>query len=359
MTIPARIFYRWCADTVRPYTLSQGAEVAEQWTKDMLDWLGRETGETITYTFHAFQSTMTKQESARHDDGTYSVNIDTNRVFGDIQRESIRLGWGSMSGPSGAYTEIPGLRVFLRGLLDEEAGGYCGGKSGWVAYDQNNKEWHYHTILHKWTEPYNPMALFEGDPATLRMNQHYGEWITGAWGIWMKVTGQPSPDCLLYHTDHCKITGHFEWGHEASNALGMSLYDPYGGTNSDISEAQAERFRVFCEDYFAVPYEPPPPPPVGDTTPPSQPIAASLTFNKRPTPRVTFTWLPAADDIGVMKYRVWVNGEALPGYVQGLQVIDNKPKPRTTYTYQVSALDMAGNESAKSVPRAIQTPMWR
>lgn len=92
---------------------------------------------------------------------------------------------------------------------------------------------------------------------------------------------------------------------------------------------------------------------VPDTKKPSAPSRVHI--SGRSTTSLVVAWSPAADDIGVTAYQVFRNGHPI-GSVSGTRFRDNGLTPKTTYTYQVRALDAAGNASPLS-PRVRGTTM--
>jgi len=90
-----------------------------------------------------------------------------------------------------------------------------------------------------------------------------------------------------------------------------------------------------------------------ETTPPSTPrdLVATAVSGRR----VDLTWTAATDDVGVTGYRVYRDGleigtSAAPSYS------DLACAPATTYSYEVSAYDAAGNESARGAAATVITP---
>jgi hypothetical protein len=86
----------------------------------------------------------------------------------------------------------------------------------------------------------------------------------------------------------------------------------------------------------------------GDTTPPSPP--GNLTATASST-QVNLSWTAATDNVGVAGYKVFRNSGAtalatLPGTATSYP--DNTVKPGTSYSYQVTALDSAGNQSTRA-----------
>jgi hypothetical protein len=94
-----------------------------------------------------------------------------------------------------------------------------------------------------------------------------------------------------------------------------------------------------------------PPAPTADTTAPSTPtgLASSVNGNS-----ITLRWTASTDNVGVTGYRVYRNG-ALAANVGATSWTDTGLAISTTYSYAVSAVDAAGNESAQSVALSVRT----
>lgn len=93
------------------------------------------------------------------------------------------------------------------------------------------------------------------------------------------------------------------------------------------------------------------PPP--DTTPPSVPTGVSATGVS--SSQINVSWNASNDGSGsgVAGYRVYRNGVLLPGpLITPTSFSDTGLSPGTTYTYTISAHDVAGNPSAQSSPPA-------
>jgi chitodextrinase len=91
-----------------------------------------------------------------------------------------------------------------------------------------------------------------------------------------------------------------------------------------------------------------------DGTPPSTP--GNVTATAASSSQVNLTWTASTDNIGVTGYHVYRNGTQLqtptpPDATPPTAYTDDTAQPGTAYTYQVSAVDAAGNES----PRASAT----
>src|SRR5690606_31575342 len=102
------------------------------------------------------------------------------------------------------------------------------------------------------------------------------------------------------------------------------------------------------------------PPP--DTTPPSVP--AGLTATAVSGSRIDLAWNASTDTggSGVAGYRIYRNGDTTPvATVTGTSHADTSLTPSTAYSYQVTAIDGAGNESAPSAAAGDTTlapPSW-
>jgi hypothetical protein len=92
-----------------------------------------------------------------------------------------------------------------------------------------------------------------------------------------------------------------------------------------------------------------------DTTPPSTPGTPTATA-AGPT-RVDLSWPASTDNVGVTSYRVYRNGSTTPlANPTTTSYADTTVAASTTYTYAVTAVDAAGNESARSASASVTTP---
>jgi hypothetical protein len=91
----------------------------------------------------------------------------------------------------------------------------------------------------------------------------------------------------------------------------------------------------------------------GDTTAPSVP--SGLTAQAVSTSRVELNWRASTDDVAVTSYRIRRNGTPI-STTDTISYADTTATPGSTYSYTVSALDAAGNESAESAPASVTTP---
>ncbi len=82
-----------------------------------------------------------------------------------------------------------------------------------------------------------------------------------------------------------------------------------------------------------------------DTTPPSAP--ANLNATPVSTSEIDLSWSASTDNVGVTGYKVYRQG-SLVGTSASLSYNDKSLAAGTTYSYTVSAVDAAGNESAQS-----------
>lgn len=64
------------------------------------------------------------------------------------------------------------------------------------------------------------------------------------------------------------------------------------------------------------------------------------------------TWSAATDNIGVVAYKVYRNGENVAN-AEGQELVDSGLEPATTYSYTVSSVNWADAESAQSSPPAV------
>jgi chitodextrinase len=94
-----------------------------------------------------------------------------------------------------------------------------------------------------------------------------------------------------------------------------------------------------------------------DTTPPTAPTG--LTATATSSAQVNLSWKAATDNVGVTAYRIYRNGAttALATVTApATSYSDTAVSAGTTYSYTVTALDAAGNESTKSASVSATTP---
>lgn len=93
---------------------------------------------------------------------------------------------------------------------------------------------------------------------------------------------------------------------------------------------------------------------IADTTAPSVPTG--VTVGTRGITSIPLTWTASTDNVAVTGYRVYRNGGATPvGSPTTTSFTDNGLTVNTSYTYTVSAVDAAGNESVKSTVLSTST----
>jgi beta-glucanase (GH16 family) len=93
------------------------------------------------------------------------------------------------------------------------------------------------------------------------------------------------------------------------------------------------------------------PPP--DTTAPSTPTDLNISIVS--TSNVTLTWKDSADNVGVAGYQVFRDNSVI-ATVQGTSFTQAGLIPGTSYSYQVSAFDAAGNHSSRSPAVSVTIP---
>ncbi len=90
----------------------------------------------------------------------------------------------------------------------------------------------------------------------------------------------------------------------------------------------------------------------GDTTAPSVPVGVSATAIS--STRIDLSWTASTDDVGVASYRIYRGGSLL-ATVAGTSYSDTGLEAGTGYTYNVSAVDGAGNASSLSADASATT----
>jgi hypothetical protein len=93
--------------------------------------------------------------------------------------------------------------------------------------------------------------------------------------------------------------------------------------------------------------------PVADTAAPSVPSDLSAVADSTSSVRVR--WTASSDNVGVTGYRLFRNGAEVAQPVDTL-FTDGGLSAATTYSYEVAAVDAAGNTSARSAPVSVTTP---
>jgi fibronectin type 3 domain-containing protein len=95
-----------------------------------------------------------------------------------------------------------------------------------------------------------------------------------------------------------------------------------------------------------------------DTTAPTAPGSVTATATSSNT--VNLVWTASTDNIGVVGYRIYRSDKGTTPLAilnnANLSYSDTSAAADTTYTYQVSATDAAGNESTKTSSNAVKTP---
>jgi chitodextrinase len=92
--------------------------------------------------------------------------------------------------------------------------------------------------------------------------------------------------------------------------------------------------------------------PTLDTTPPTTP--SSLVANANDSADITLAWATSTDNVSVAGYRVY-RGGTFVATTSSTSYTDNGLSASTTYTYSVTAVDTAGNESTESAPASATT----
>lgn len=92
---------------------------------------------------------------------------------------------------------------------------------------------------------------------------------------------------------------------------------------------------------------------VVDFTAPSAPSGLSATANS--ATKISLTWNPSYDNVGVAGYRIYRNG-AQVGTTALSNFTDSSVASETSYTYIVKAYDKAGNPSVSSNTVTVKTP---
>lgn len=92
----------------------------------------------------------------------------------------------------------------------------------------------------------------------------------------------------------------------------------------------------------------------GDTQAPTVPAGVTATVNS--FNKVTVTWKASTDNVAVKSYQLVRNGTPLADAGNVLTYADSTVTASTQYSYQVIAVDAAGNKSAASTASVVTTP---
>jgi thermitase len=93
--------------------------------------------------------------------------------------------------------------------------------------------------------------------------------------------------------------------------------------------------------------------PIPDTIPPS---ASTLNGSATSATKIDLSWSPSTDNVGVVGYNLYRNGSKLTT-VAGEAYSDTSVSQSSTYSYYVTAYDLAGNNSTSSNTVSITTPV--
>jgi chitodextrinase len=90
-----------------------------------------------------------------------------------------------------------------------------------------------------------------------------------------------------------------------------------------------------------------------DTSAPSMP--ANLSASPASSTQINLAWSASSDNVAVTGYRIIRNGTPI-GTTTSTSYVNGSLSPSTTYSYQISAFDAAGNESGLCAARSATTP---
>ncbi|MCW2810312.1 MAG: hypothetical protein JWP61_770, partial [Friedmanniella sp.] len=96
------------------------------------------------------------------------------------------------------------------------------------------------------------------------------------------------------------------------------------------------------------------PVPARDTEPPGP--VPGLGTAEVTADRLSLTWLPASDNVGVVGYRLWLNGFAVASTVDTRAEVRWFNDDTGQHVVQVKAVDAAGNQSPSSTSVVVTRP---
>jgi chitodextrinase len=129
---------------------------------------------------------------------------------------------------------------------------------------------------------------------------------------------------------------------DAPLAVGQSVYDPVSNVTIQTTAAGSSGASVL------VTFAP-------DTTPPSAP--SSLSASATDSTHIKLTWGASTDNVGVTGYRIYRVGTGLVGTATTTTYTDSGLTTNTSYSYYVTAVDGATNESSQSNTASATTPI--
>ncbi|MBK8475954.1 MAG: fibronectin type III domain-containing protein [Opitutaceae bacterium] len=199
-----------------------------------------------------------------------------------------------------------------------------------------------------------------------------------AWWLWARLAGwagpvadstPPTVPASLHTTSVAYNRVELAWSAAVDAESGVSGYRIYRGgaflsfatgtsyADATVSAGESYTYTVravngaslLSGDSNTVTADTPVPTDTQDPSVPGNLQAGAIT-----TTTLHLTWNASTDNIGVTGYRVYRDG-SLRTTVAGTSFDDSGLTPATSYSYRVSALDAAGNESDQSAARTVQT----
>ena len=161
-------------------------------------------------------------------------------------------------------------------------------------------------------------------------------------------------------SDNVGVTGYKIYRNGSSTPLGTSTTATYSDTTTTASTTYTYQVSAYDAAGNNSAESTPPvsvtTPAVADTQAPT--IPTGLTATAASATVVNLSWTASSDNVGVTGYKIYRNGSSTPlGTSATTSYSDTTAVSNTTYTYQVSAYDAAGNNSAESTPPvSVTTP---
>lgn len=166
-----------------------------------------------------------------------------------------------------------------------------------------------------------------------------------AGAAWTAVPGLPMADaCAGWKRYTVNLGAATAWQAVFNNGAGT--WDNRGGANYPLGTG----IQVVSNGAVSSGVSPCAP----DTSAPTAPANASASAIDANSVRVQ--WQASSDNVGVAAYRVYRGGAQVASVTGGLSYVDNGLAASTAYSYQVRAIDAAGNVSAASNSASVTTP---
>jgi chitodextrinase len=180
-----------------------------------------------------------------------------------------------------------------------------------------------------------------GAPGATLTTTAPGSWVFGVGNDWDNSTARTLGASQTMVDQYMSSTGDDFWVQRQNSTTASS------GTTVTINDTAptTDRWNIAAVEVVAAG--------AADTQPPTTPT--SLVASAPAPNQVTLSWASSTDNVGVTGYKVFRAGIQV-GTSPSPSYNDNTVTPNTSYTYNVSAYDAAGNNSSLSNNATVTTP---